>query len=177
MGAIAFAIAGACPWGRFREVTLTARRTFPRGNIARSAVVPFDMMRPLVLVVLFALGCHRDGARPAAAGPQQAPQNESECRACKGEWGIHGLAQVVSCLCRAHDAGKTCKDGLECEGECEVVDGKEQVTAAGPPRRGYFVGRCTEYEHIFGCHRLLMDGTAAKGPVNLDDALAEICID
>jgi hypothetical protein len=134
-------------------------------------------MRALVLVVLLVgLGCHRD-AKPPAAGPRPAPQNEQECRACKGEWGAHGLAQTVTCLCRTHDAGKTCKDGLECEGECEVVEGQREITDPGPPPRGYFVGRCTEFEHIFGCHKLLMDGTAAKGPVNLEEALPEICVD
>src|SRR4051794_9405529 len=98
-------------------------------------------MRPLLLAVcLLGLGCRHD-APPAAVGPRATPQNEQECRACKGDWGVHGLPQHFSCLCRTHDAGKTCKDGLECEGECEVVDGKLEVTDPGPPRRGYFVGR------------------------------------
>jgi hypothetical protein len=140
-------------------------------------VIRYGPMRPLLLlVVLLGLGCRHD-APPAAAGPRQPPQNERECRACKGDWGAHGLAQEVSCLCRTHDVGKTCKDGLECEGECEVVEGKLEITNPGPPRRGYFIGRCTEFEHVFGCRKLLMDGTAAKGPVNLDEPLAEICVD
>jgi hypothetical protein len=134
-------------------------------------------MRPLLLlVVLLGLGCRHD-APPTAVGPRPAPQNERECRACKGDWGVHGLAQELSCLCRTHDAGKTCKDGLECEGECEVVDGKLEITSPGPPRRGFFIGRCTEFDHVFGCRKLLMDGTAAKGPVNLEEPLAEICVD
>ena len=134
-------------------------------------------MRPLILVaLLLGLGCHRDGSRPPTAGPPRVPQNEQECRACKGEWGVHGLAQTTSCLCRTHDAGKSCKDGLECEGECEVVDGKMEVTDPGPPKRGYFVGRCTEFDHVFGCRKLLMDGAAAK-PANLEEALAETCVD
>jgi hypothetical protein len=134
-------------------------------------------MRSVILVaLLLGFGCHRD-APPPAAGPARPPQDERECRACKGQWGIHGLAETPSCLCHTHDGGKSCKDGLECEGECEVVDGKTQVTDPGPPPRGYFLGRCTDYDHVFGCSKLLMDGTAAKGPVNLEEALAEICVD
>jgi hypothetical protein len=135
-------------------------------------------MRPLLLAaLLLGLGCHREGARPPAAGPRQAPQNERECTACKGLWGVHGLAEVPTCLCRTHDGGKRCKDGLECEGECEVTDSQTEVTDPGPPPRGYFLGHCTGYDHIFGCHKLLMDGTAARGPTNLEEALSEMCVD
>lgn len=139
-----------------------------------------NVMRPLLLVALLVgLGCrcHREGTRPAAVGPQKRAQTEEECRACKGEWGVHGLAQALTCLCRTHDAGKACKDGLECEGECDASEGKTEVTDPGPPRRGYFVGKCTEFDLVFGCRKLIMDGTAAKGPGSLDEPMAEICVD
>jgi hypothetical protein len=166
------------------KVATVGRRAFPEGNTGRKrhtlCVVVSDVMRPLLLAVILlsGLSCHRDGSQvPVAAGPHKTPQNETECRQCNGRWGIHGLREEPSCLCRTRDAGKTCKDGLECEGECVVVEGKVEVTEAGPPPRGYFVGACTEFDHIFGCHKLLMDGTAAKGPSGLDEALPEMCID
>lgn len=138
----------------------------------------FDIMRPLVLVaLLLGVGCQKEGTTPPAVGPHKAPQTEEECRACKGDWGVHGLAQALDCLCRTHDAGKACKDGRDCEGECDASEGKTEVTDPGPPPRGYFVGKCTEFDHIFGCQKLVMDGAAAKGPVNLDEPLPEICID
>jgi hypothetical protein len=140
-------------------------------------------MRPLLPVLalvlsLSGLACHRDGSsEPPAVGPRKIPQNEAECRACNGNWGVHGMRDEASCLCRTRDAGKTCKDGLDCEGECEVVDDKMEIVEPGPPPRGYFVGRCTEFDHVFGCRRLLMDGTLARGPASLDEALPEMCID
>jgi hypothetical protein len=145
-------------------------------------VVLSDLMRPVIavafLLVLSGWSCHRDGSqKPAAVGPAARPQTESECKACNGNWGVHGMGDTVSCLCRTRDAGKTCKDGLDCEGECEVVEGKVEVTEPGSPPRGYFVGRCTEFDHVFGCRKLLMDGTVAKGPASLDEAIPEMCID
>ena len=134
---------------------------------------------PTLALVTLLLGssCHRDESRPLSVGPHRAAQNEAECRACSGEWGLHGLAQTVSCLCRTRDAGKPCKDGLDCEGECEVLEGKVEVTDRGPPARGYFLGRCSDLDHLFGCHKLLVDGTANRGPVILDEPLPEMCID
>lgn len=140
-------------------------------------------MRPLLpalalVLSLSGLTCHRDGSSPPpVVGPRKRPQNEAECRTCNGNWGVHGLRDEPSCLCRTRDAGKTCKDGLDCEGECEVVEGKVEITEQGPPPRGYFVGRCTEFDLVFGCRKLLMDGTLARGPTSLDEALPEMCID
>jgi hypothetical protein len=146
-------------------------------------VITSAIMRLLLTGLALALSlsgfaCHRDGSSPPpAAGPRKTPQNEAECRACNGKWGVHGMLEVSSCLCPTRDAGKACKDGLDCEGECEVVDGKVEITEPGPPPRGYFVGRCTAFDHVFGCRKLLMDGTVARGPASLDEALTEMCID
>jgi hypothetical protein len=133
----------------------------------------------VLLAAAFSLGlsCHHDQARPPAAGPAPAPQDEVACRACHGQWGPHGLTQEPSCLCRTHDAGKSCHDGLDCEGACVIVDARTEVTNPGPPPRGYFLGRCTEYDHLYGCHRFLEDGAHARGPVTLDEPVPELCVD
>jgi hypothetical protein len=136
-------------------------------------------MRATLLIALIALaGCHRSSASPPAAASalKASPRNEAECRACRGEWGPHGQLQELSCLCRTGDFGKRCKDGLECEGECLAEEGKTEVTDPGPPPRGYFLGKCSEFDHLFGCLKMLMDGTAAK-PTRLDQPAPEICID
>jgi hypothetical protein len=136
------------------------------------------MRATLVAAALFFfLGCHRKEARPPAAGPARPPSSASECRACNGEWGVHGLVQVESCLCRTKDGGHRCRDGAECEGECILEPGAVEVTEPGPPRRGYFVGKCSDYDHLYGCHPLLMDGTVAHGPTVLDEPPADVCID
>jgi hypothetical protein len=136
-------------------------------------------MRATLLALTFALvvGCHRSSSTPPATGAlKTAPRNEAECKACRGEWGPHGQLQELSCLCRTHDVGKRCKDGLECEGECLVEEGKTEIVSPGPPPMGYFLGRCSEFDHLFGCLKMLMDGTAAK-PTRLDQPAPEICID
>jgi hypothetical protein len=87
------------------------------------------------------------------------------------------MRPVESCLCRTHDNGKVCKDGGDCEGECEVVESETEVIDPGPPARGYFLGRCSEFDHLYGCRKLLADGTKARGPVRLDEPLTEMCVD
>src|SRR5581483_5767445 len=104
-------------------------------------------------------------ARAATSGPIAAngePTTEEGCGACGGEWAAHGLlgAQqgTMSCLCPTVDAGKRCRDGVECQGEC-VTDGADhEVTAAGPPARGFFVGKCSRFRTTYGCHRVIAAG-------------------
>src|SRR5216110_3273672 len=117
----------------------------PPGAIVRG-------MRALLLAALaLTTGCHRKEDRPPAAGlTAKPPSTASECKACNGEWGVHGLVQVESCLCRTHDSGRRCRDGAECEGECIAQPGAVEVVDPGPPRRGYFVGKCSEFDHLFG---------------------------
>jgi hypothetical protein len=129
-------------------------------------------------VAVLLLGCHRKEVRPPPVGLTVArPSTEAECRACNGEWGVHGLMEVQSCRCHTRDAGKRCKDGLECEGECVLQSGATEVVEPGPPRRGYFVGRCSEFDVLFGCYPLLTDGTVAHGPTSLEEPPADVCID
>lgn len=145
-------------------------------------MLSFCFMRAWLMAAVLVFGtpgCRRgDGPRAAASSQAatQAPRSASECKACNGEWGVHGLLQVESCLCRTHDVGKVCRDGLECEGECVVEVGKTQVVEPGPPRRGFFLGRCSEFDHVFGCNKLLMDGTGAQ-PTSLEEPPGEVCVD
>jgi hypothetical protein len=105
------------------------------------------------------------------------PQNEHDCKACNGEWRVHGIAPKPSCNCRTSDGGKRCRDGIECEGLCIAADDPErQVTAPGPPARGFFVGHCSKFAAVFGCHRPLDDGASAK-PVDLTEPPQMICAD
>jgi hypothetical protein len=139
-------------------------------------------MRALAVIgLLLALGCRHQGAAHSPATVAHHPaETEGECRACNGEWGVHGLLDKPSCLCRTHDVGKVCKDGGDCEGECVVDDMKPEVavTDPGPPARGYFLGRCSAFDHFFGCRARLPAGAKAHGPVRLDQELAEhVCVD
>jgi hypothetical protein len=87
------------------------------------------------------------------------------------------MLDKLSCLCPTGDAGKRCRDGGECQGQCLGDDGATEITAAGPPPVGYFVGQCSRFRTSFGCHRTIATGALKTGPVPLDQAPAQICAD
>jgi hypothetical protein len=114
-----------------------------------------------------------------APPPTPPPATPDACRACGGEWAVHGLAVKPSCNCRTTDAGKKCRDGVDCQGMC-IVNAKKpdvEVVQAGPPARGFFVGRCSQLVSVFGCNCVLERGASAAGPVPLDEPPPTICLD
>jgi hypothetical protein len=114
---------------------------------------------------------------PANRQKKPPPTNQRDCKACNGDWRVHGLAQKPSCNCRTSDGGKRCRDGVECEGLCTAADDPERhVTDPGPPARGFFVGRCSTHRTIFGCYRPIDDGAGAR-PVDLTEPPQMICAD
>lgn len=117
-------------------------------------------------------------ATPAAAVKPPRPTTKAGCDACKGLWAVHGIAETESCICKTKDAGKACRDGAECEGTCIVAeDAKFEVVVPGPPPRGFFTGRCSDYDATFGCHRSIAGGARAKGPVVAEEAVQHLCVD
>jgi hypothetical protein len=146
-------------------------------------------MRTLTAVSLFGflISCAHESAPPPATPARAAtpgaptangePATEAGCSACGGEWAAHGMRGTMSCLCPNADGGKRCRDGVECQGEC-VTDGADhEVTAAGPPALGFFVGRCSRFHTTYGCHRVIASGALQAGPVPLDQPPMEICAD
>jgi hypothetical protein len=92
-------------------------------------------------------------------------------------WGTHGISDTASCNCRTSDAGKRCRDGLECEGQCTAAETPERdVTQAGSPPRGFWVGKCSEFVAVFGCYRPIGDGAGARA-VELEEPPQTICAD
>ena len=112
-----------------------------------------------------------------STSPRTEPTTAEACRACLGDWAVHGVIQEPSCLCPTGDVDKRCRDGGECEGQCLADDGEREVVQAGPPARGYFVGKCSRFRTSFGCHRMIARGAFKAGPANLDDPPAEVCAD
>jgi hypothetical protein len=133
-----------------------------------------------VLFLGIALTCTAIGCRAAPAPPPATPPATAEgCRACRGLWAVHGLDVKASCNCRTTDGGKKCRDGVDCQGMCVVDADKPEVDVAqaGPPARGLFVGRCSEYVTVIGCHRFLERGARSRGPVPLVEPPQTICVD
>lgn len=113
----------------------------------------------------------------SAAPSRVEPTTAEACRACAGDWAQHGIASEPSCLCPTTDADKRCRDGAECQGQCLADAGEHEITAAGPPALGYFLGKCSRFRTTFGCHRYIAAGALKAGPVPLDDAPTEVCAD
>jgi hypothetical protein len=159
----------------------------------RASVFPYAMTllsrtRPALAAVLLSAisGCGR-AAPPTERWPllpvsksasrAAPPRTSEECKSCDGIWG-RGMSQVEFCNCRTHDAGKRCRDGAECEGMCIAADQPERDLAeAGPPPRGFFLGRCSELVTQFGCIRLIDRGAAARGAQPLNKPPPVVCVD
>jgi hypothetical protein len=143
-------------------------------------------MRTTTLLVLLAMSsaCRSGGGAPpvaqpaaATAAPGERPQTKEACDACHGLWEKHGLAQVEGCLCRMQDAGKPCRDGGECKGQCVADEGHFKVVETSTPPKGYFEGRCSEYDTTFGCHRFIPTGARGKPPQTEEEAADQLCVD
>ena len=52
-----------------------------------------------------------------------------------------------------------------------------EVVEKGPPPKGFFVGRCADYDATFGCFKSIATGTRAKGPAVAEDAMHHVCVD
>jgi hypothetical protein len=106
------------------------------------------------------------------------PKTKEECeKRCNGKWAIHGLSRKESCLCRSEDEGKDCREREDCEGACLFVESRYEVVDAGPPLRGAFIGRCSEFVRLVGCKRVLSSGAKAKGPIDLSQRPPVLCVD
>ena len=127
------------------------------------------------LVLACALASAGACARMTSA-PQHTPDT---CRACRGDWAVHGLAPEPSCDCRTVDAGKRCTDGADCQGMCVASpeDPEGEVVKDGPNPRGYFVGKCSAFKTVWGCNRIIQRGTRARGPQPLVEPPTMMCVD
>ncbi|HEY6475982.1 MAG TPA: hypothetical protein VI456_05325, partial [Polyangia bacterium] len=106
------------------------------------------------------LDVHNDvPATPADA--EALRRAEEACRSCQGLWERHGMAGRLSCYCRTHDGGKSCRSSADCEVRCEIPFDDASVfdgVRCGPKgcrggRPGVVIppGRCADYDRTAGC--------------------------
>ena len=110
---------------------------------------------------LAALGLTLAACQPAppADGPTperpEVPTTAAACRAAGGTWGPQGLLGREQCVMPMPDAGKSCRDGDDCVGDCRA--GLDQGGAApGDP----MTGKCQATTSPFGCYTRVEDGKA-----------------
>jgi hypothetical protein len=151
------------------------------GRMSRS----MHILCGMALLATLAVGCRKAAPPPARPDSEakaqqlagERPKTKEACDACQGRWGIHGLAEVEICICKTRDSGRSCRDGADCEGQCLAESGGFVVVDKGPPAKGYFRGRCSEFETTFGCNSMIPEGASKKGPQIAEDAAEQICID
>ncbi len=138
----------------------------------------------IALLATLAVGCRKSAPPPAlpdseakALAAADRPRTKEACVSCQGRWGIHGLAEVETCICKTRDSGRSCRDGADCEGQCLAEAGGFVVVEKGPPAKGYFRGHCSEFDTTFGCNHMIPEGVSKKGPQLAEEAAEQICID
>lgn len=116
-------------------------------------------------------------AVPVVPGLPQPPQEL--CRACGGDWSVHGIAETESCDCGTCDGGKRCTDGADCQGMCIAnADNPEyEVVDSGPPVLGFLVGRCSDLVTVYGCNARVDRGARLLGPISVTEIPALLCVD
>jgi hypothetical protein len=165
-----------------------SRQYDPQMRLPRSLVTLL-----FAVASLAAVSCkHGDAAPPAtstavsaersttiagAGGTGDRPASKTACDACGGKWARHGLAEVESCICKTKDGGKACTDGNDCQAHCVAKDADFVVVQKGPPAKGHWKGKCSEYDTVFGCYRFVPKGASKKPPQLADDAADQLCYD
>ena len=110
--------------------------------------------------------------------PPERPSTREACDACQGLWGVHGIEDVETCICRTNDEGHECIDGNQCQGECLLAEDAEfHVMDQGDPPRGYYVGSCSGYDVTFGCFRHVPSDVSSELPLTPEEAGPFVCAD
>ena len=115
-------------------------------------------MRLLTLLILtLALAA----CTPAESGPTATtstatviPKDEESCRVAGGNWRPVCLMGKPACVVKFADAGKTCRDGDECQGRQCRYEGKEKPNMEGKDA----TGKCLAFSDPCGCFTLVEDG-------------------
>ncbi|MBU1325709.1 MAG: hypothetical protein KJ676_10735 [Alphaproteobacteria bacterium] len=114
------------------------------------------------IAALVALGLVLAACQPVPAvepAPGQTrpevPATAEACRAAGGSWGPQGLLGRAQCVMPMPDAGKACRDGDDCVGDCRG-DPEKGGAAPGDP----MTGKCQATTSPFGCYTRIEDGRA-----------------
>ena len=97
----------------------------------------------------------------ASATRQIQGADAATCASYGGEMQPVGRMQTLQCVIRYSDAGKACRSGDQCAGDCRIED------APFPAAGARASGRCQADSSRFGCHTTVENGRAT----------AAICID
>ncbi|WP_029086155.1 hypothetical protein [Brevundimonas aveniformis] len=119
-------------------------------------------MRPiLTLLCLILVACApavapatgvKDGDGGPSTAPVQSPHalDAGQCAAAGGTMRPVCMMGTVQCVVPYADAGRTCRDGDDCQGDCRAETME--------PQRGPVTGRCQANSDPCGCYANVEDG-------------------
>ena len=111
----------------------------------------------LLLAVTFGLvACNPAESGPTTTAPSAAviPKDEQSCRVADGDWRRVCMMGTLACVVTFKDAGKTCRDGDECQSRQCRYEGKETPSMNGQSA----TGKCHATSDPCGCFTLVEDG-------------------
>ncbi len=85
------------------------------------------------------------------ATPSARPADEASCKASGGTWRPICRMQTVVCVANFADAGKACRDGDDCLGDCRATNPTAQSGVEA-------TGQCTANDDPCGCNQRVEDG-------------------
>jgi hypothetical protein len=110
-------------------------------------------MLPFVLVMMAALSNCAVAESPAAAGGE--PDPVKACTARGGSWQKTGRAGLPACVAAYADAGKACRSGKDCAGDCRIGSGAASMQNS-PNKK--ISGACQADDTPFGCYATVENG-------------------
>jgi hypothetical protein len=141
----------------------------PEGEIKRGGAEPAALAEPQGVATHEAEDTGEAMERNGAEGKLEKPTADktvAEMRAeslaaidrsaCEAKGGVveqAGRLGLWRCTVKYTDAGKSCRDGDDCEGLCLGKDVSEGVTEGAG-----VVGACAASDNPFGCHSIIEDG-------------------
>jgi putative hemolysin len=109
-------------------------------------------MRILIAALALAASACSPMAEQAPDAGAPAQTAEAACAARGGEMMRVGRLQTSRCVVPFSDAGKVCRDGDDCLGDCR--------TESAGPREGAVTGVCAPNDLPFGCNTPVENGRA-----------------
>lgn len=111
----------------------------------------------LLLLLAFALNAcapATSGSSDGAVSATAIPNDEQSCRVAGGAWRPVCMMGKSACVVAYADAGKTCRDGDDCEGKQCRYEGKQTTNMDGKEA----TGKCVANSDPCGCFTLVQDG-------------------
>ena len=108
----------------------------------------------IVALTLAACAPAESGSTTTASTATVIPKDEQSCGVAGGTWRPVCMMGKPACVIKFADAGKTCRDGKECDGRQCRYEGKQALGMDGKEA----TGKCMALSDPCGCFTTVEDG-------------------